>query len=197
MRKISCRFLAQNLMHLFFIDRMRIKLSASLIDFRFGTSYLLNMTTQPMLEMLIGKSVSHVWTDCSALFIELGKLSEGKLHRNGVKGNPSGEITIFAGYCWRIERIRSVVAGSNCSSRQRNAISKELQNTIVDDVQISSRIPELQIKFSNGLWLVTFNPDSAQPDWSIGFNTLGRKYLSVARGKLQIGKRRDGQDCRQ
>ncbi|WP_295763160.1 hypothetical protein [Undibacterium sp.] len=154
------------------------------------------MTPYPTLEMLIGKAVSHVWTDYSALFIELGKLNEGKIHRNGVKGNPTGEITLFAGYGWRLERIRSVIAGSNCSSKKRNTITQKLRNSIIEDVQISSRIPELQIKFSNGFWLVTFDADSGQPDWSVGFNALGGEYLAVVRGKLHVDKRRAEHDFR-
>lgn len=148
------------------------------------------MTPNPTLEMLVGKTVSHVWTDCSALFIEVGKLNEGKTHRNGVKGNPAGEITLFAGYGWRVERIRSVIAGSSCDSKKRNTITQELRDTIIEEVQISSRIPELQIKFSNGLWLVTFNPDPGQPDWSVSFNDRGLGHLSVARGKLYVDQRR-------
>lgn len=141
------------------------------------------MSALQLLETLKGQKVTYVWTDYSALFIEFGKLSTGKLLVNGAIGHPIGEISLSVGYTWRIERIRSVIAGSNCNAKKRISASEKLLNSLVEDINISNRIPELQIEFSNGLWLQTFNPDPKQPDWMIKFNQPLNGNILVANGK--------------
>ena len=149
-----------------------------------------NTVSAPTLEMLVGKRVSHVWLgDYSALYVELGELSPGRIRRNGSIGNPRGEITIYVGFDWRIEKIKSIVGGRNASTKKRCSIVEGLLQRTVETVEISSRIPELQIQFSSGLWLVTFNPNAGQPNWSIGFNALGLGHLCVNRGSLNIDSR--------
>lgn len=147
------------------------------------------MSHETSLELIHGKKVSHVWLAGSALYIELGELSPGKLYKNGHVGNPRGEIGLFAGYGWRLERARSIVGGSDCTTRKRNSITRALLNSTIEEVIISSRIPELQIRFSSGLWLATFSPDPGQPCWAIEFSALGLGFLSVERGKVHFSSK--------
>ena len=144
----------------------------------------------PTLEMLVGKKVSHVWFgDYSALYIELGELSLGKVRRNGTTGNPRGEITIYVGFDWRIEKAKSIVGGKNLSRKKRRSIIGGLPQRTIEKIEIVGRIPELQIQFSSSLWLITFNLSASQPDWSIGFNAMGLGHLCVNRGSLHVDRR--------
>jgi hypothetical protein len=145
------------------------------------------LTSAPTLEMVVGKSVAHVWLgDYSSLYLELGTLSPGRRRRDGSIGNASGEITIYAGYDWRIERIKSIVGGRNVTAKKRYSIVEGLLQRTIEAIEVSSRIPELQIRFSSGLWLVTFNPNAGQPVWSVSFNTPDLGDLCVDRGNIHV-----------
>lgn len=146
--------------------------------------------TQPSLSILVGKTVSHTWFgDYSSLYLEIGNLTKGRIRRDGSWGNPIGEITLYAGFGWRIERKQSILCGSKCSSRRRLSLSKKIVGASIISAELSGRIPELQIAFSNKLWLATFNPYNGQPEWSVSFNSLRLGHLCVERGRLSIDHR--------
>jgi hypothetical protein len=135
-------------------------------------------------------TVSHVWFGHgSALFLELGILSPGKKRKDGSIGNPQGEITVMVDYDWRVERQRSILGGSSDSPKRRVSISNKLLNVTITSAQTVGRIPELQLQFSNGLWVVTFSHDEGQPTWAVGFKSLGLCWLCVERGKLCVDHR--------
>lgn len=139
---------------------------------------------QPSLDLLIGKPVSHVWFGHgSALFLELGTLSESK-RANGTAGNPKDEITVMTDFGWRIEGQRSVVCGSGESEcRMASAVQKLLGASVVA-AQAAGRIPELQIELSNKLWLATFSRYQGQPTWALLFNSPKLGALGVQGGKV-------------
>jgi len=146
--------------------------------------------TQPSLSMLIGKAVSHTWFgDYAALYLEIGDLTEGEIRRDGSCGNPIGEITLYAGFDWRIERKQSILGGSKNSTRRRLSLSNKLIGASIISAELLGRIPELQLTLSNSLWLVTFNSYNGQPDWSVSFNSLRLGHLCVERGRLSIDRR--------
>lgn len=135
-------------------------------------------------------TVSHVWFGHgSALFLELGSLSQGKKRKDGSVGNPQGEITVMADYDWRVERQRSILGGSNDSPKRRVSISNKLLRATIVSAKTVGRIPELQLQLSNGLWVVTFCHDEGQPTWAVGFKSLGLGWLCVERGKLCVDHR--------
>ena len=137
-------------------------------------------------------TVAHVWFGHgSALFIELGALSEGRKRKDGSIGNAQGEITVMLDFGWRIERQRSILCGSGDSKRRWASASKKLFGASVISAQVVGRIPELELKLSNGLWLVTFTHYEGQPTWAVGFKALGLGWLCVKGGKLYVDDRKN------
>jgi len=134
--------------------------------------------------------ISHVWFGHgSALFLELGALSEGTKRKDGSACNEQGEITVMVDFGWRVERQRSIVGGSGDSRRLWASVSKKLLGTSILSAQVVGRIPELQLQLSNGLWLVTFSRYEGQPTWAVLFKALGLGALCVKGGRLHVDQR--------
>ena len=143
------------------------------------------MKHEDLFPKLIGLPVSHVWfSDYSVVYFELGELTPSeRTRRDGSPGNPDGEITVYAGFDWRIERARSIVCSRNDSQKRRYSVCESVLGSTVVESSVFGRIPELNIGFSSGLWLVTFGLSRSDPQWSIGFRQSG-SYLSARRTKL-------------
>ncbi|HMW17907.1 MAG TPA: hypothetical protein PKN13_11795 [Accumulibacter sp.] len=146
---------------------------------------------QLSLNSLVGLPVSHVWFGHgSALFLELGPLSESRL-QDGSLANPKGSVTVMADFGWRIEKPRSIACGSGDSKARCTAVARKLVGAMIADAQVVGRIPELYLEFSSGLWLQTFSHYQGQPTWTIFFNARGCGSLCVKAGQLRLDKRRD------
>ena len=149
------------------------------------------MKTVPSLNLLVGQAVSHIWFgDYSALYLELGELTPSKwARRDGSPANPDGEFTVYAGFDWRIERPRSIYGSRDCSRRRQRTISMELLGASVTSMTTYGRLPELQIGFSNGIWLATFGLGRGDPDWSVTFNHPSTLHLCTRRGRVAVDRR--------
>jgi len=135
--------------------------------------------------------ISHVWRGHgTALFLELGSLSEGRKRKDGTTGNAKGDVTVIVDFDWRIERQRSILCGSGETKRRIASASKLLLGASVLSSEVVGRIPELQLQLSNGLWLITFRRYEGQPSWAVGFNTLGLGWLGVKGGRLNVDTRK-------
>ena len=145
------------------------------------------MKHEDHLLSLVGLPVSHVWfSDYSIVFFELGELTPSELVRDdGSQGNPDGEVTVYAGFDWRIERARSIYCGKRDTQKRRDSVCERLLGSTVVESSVFGRIPELNIGFSSGLWLVTFSLFRGNPDWSIGFRQSG-SYLTARGTKLVL-----------
>ena len=134
--------------------------------------------------------ISHAWLGHgSALFLELGTLSERRNRKDGSVGNPQGEISVIIDFNWRVERQKSILGGSNDSKKRCISISQKLLGASIISAQVVGRIPELQLQLSNGLWVVTFSHYKGQPSWAVLFKALGLGTLCVERGKLHVDNR--------
>ncbi|HSH97492.1 MAG: hypothetical protein ACAH07_00845 [Methylophilaceae bacterium] len=132
--------------------------------------------------------ISNVWMGHgSALFLELGALSEGQIRRDGSVGSPQGEITVMVDFDWRIEKLRSILGGSHDTKKRCLFISKKLMNATITSAKLTGRLPELELQLSNGFWVVTFSHYAGQPSWVVFFKALGLGWLAVKNGKLHIG----------
>ena len=139
----------------------------------------------PSFESLTGLCVSYLWFgDHTALYLELGELKAGKPRKDGTAGNPLGQITVYAGYDWRIEKTASIYSNKASANDRHQQAAAEVQQSTITYASAVGRLPELEIGFSNGLWLTTFAQNSGQPQWTVSFNTVGKGHLCVARGRL-------------
>ena len=149
------------------------------------------MKTVPSLNSLVGHAVSHIWFgDYSALYLELGRLTpSGRTRRDGSPTNPGGDFTVYAGFDWRIERPRSIFGSRDCSKGRQRTITKKLLGASVTSATVYGRLPELQIGFSCGMWLVTFGLGRGDPDWSVSFHRPSTLHLCTRHGRLSVDRR--------
>ena len=149
------------------------------------------MNPESLLPELLGKPVSHVWFgDYSALYLEVGELTASdSTRRDGTACNPRGEMCIYAGFDWRIERPRSIFGSRDCSRRRQHSMCTGLQGATITSASTFGRIPELQIGFSNGLWIASFSLYPGNPQWFVSFHKPSTIHLCTQNGKLFIDRR--------
>lgn len=134
--------------------------------------------------------VSHVWFGIgSALFLELGRLSKRGRRREGSEFNPSGEVSVDVEFGWRLERQRSILCGSGDTSRRQVSATQKLLGATVLSAQLVGRVPELELQFSNGLWLVTFSRYAGQPEWAVLFYEPRLGALCIEGGRPHVDRR--------
>jgi hypothetical protein len=61
----------------------------------------------------------------------------------------------------------------------------QVSSTVVS-AKVFGRLPELELEFSNSLWLVTFSQYRGQPSWAVTFNQKPKGSVSVENGKLRF-----------
>lgn len=140
------------------------------------------MEKLPSLQVLLGKTISHVWfSDYSVCYLELGSLREGRLRRDGSPGNPFGECTLFLGYDWAVnvsERFLLRKEIHFCEQEKLWLVDK-LLGAIIESIEVGSKSCELEIGLSTGIKLKTLSDDSNNPDWDVRFNELnGYLYIN-------------------
>lgn len=141
--------------------------------------------TQP----LIGLAVSRPWRGYgSALFLELGSL-----RRLPPQKNPKGRFTVMIEWSWRIERARSIEAGSWSSERRINAGIARFAGLRVTEVLVEGRLPELVIGLSDKRRVHSFMTAEGQPAWTILMRAAG--WITVERGRL-IHDTQNAHTCR-
>jgi len=143
------------------------------------------MKHEELLTDLIGMPVSHVWfSDYSVFYLELGILTTNEAtRRDGSLMNPKGQMAIYAGFDWRIERPQSIFCSRDSTRRRRESVCRSLVGTKITEVTLFGRIPELSVGFSSGVWLTTFGLSRGDPDWHISFKDSAI-YLFTKKGRL-------------
>ena len=141
----------------------------------------------PFVDALIGKKVGYAWIGYgSAVFLEFGDL----IRRTGRGGELSqhfqGDITLMIEWSWRVERVRSIFAGSWSSKRRWQSALRVLIGCEVTQVAFTSGLPEIALSFSNGLRITSFMTAEGQPAWAIIARSPKLGSLHVLRGRLCI-----------
>jgi len=150
---------------------------------------MMKMTKKPSIAEVCGLKVSIIWFgDYSALYLELGELTP-QSRKDGSAGHPLGEVTLYAGFDWRVEGPRSIRGGSKSRRSRRGVLAKRLEGSTILKAEVTGRIPELAVHFSNGWWLVTFDAYGGQPEWTIHFNKPDLGHLGVKNGRLTANAR--------
>lgn len=140
----------------------------------------------PFIDALKGKSVTHAWRGYgSAIFLEFGTLTE-RYRRDGTPGQSNGEITLMIEWSWRVERPRSILAGSWSSERRWPSMFKRLIGCEVAHVEFSGPLPEIVLYLSNGLRVLSFMTADGQPSWALTARTPKLGSLCVKRGRLYV-----------
>jgi hypothetical protein len=146
--------------------------------------------TRPLLKLPVSKT----WRGYgSAIFFELGELTEHTRQRKdgSLRSATKGQATIMIEWSWRVERPKSVFFGSWSGNRKiTNGLSK-LEGLSVIDVMVESRLPELVVQLSSGIWVHSFTTVQSQPEWCLFLNEKGqsRKWIDSHNGKLRLTMR--------
>jgi hypothetical protein len=143
-----------------------------------------------LISKILGKKISLAWfSDYSAMYLEIGDLHPGKILLNGKTGKPRGEYTIYVGYDWRIERLKTIVGGLNFSKKRHEKLAQILVGKEIIAINCFGRIPEISIEIARNIWISTFGIDGHQPEWSIRIEANPFSCLCVENGEITIDSR--------
>tara|TARA_Y100001933_G_C18699785_1_gene438568 strand:+ start:63 stop:533 length:471 start_codon:yes stop_codon:yes gene_type:complete len=136
---------------------------------------------------LISLPLTALWRGYgSAIFLEFGDLSP-RIGKDGFAGNPTGNFTVMIEWSWRIENETSIICGSWSDEGNWSSIFEKIIGQNVKDVSIHGRLPEISIRLTNGLYVVSFMTAEDQPSWAIIDNSVDRekpKNLAVRQGVI-------------
>ena len=135
---------------------------------------------------LIELPVSHIWRGYgSALFLEFGNLTPHFLKTGRRMKNDQGEMGLGIEWSWRIEDEHSILAGSWSEEEGWNHFFECLKGTHVTGVQLFGRLPEVQLSFSNGMYLCSMMTADGDTSWWLSKRKDGTTVsVSVISGSL-------------
>ena len=138
---------------------------------------------------LVGMRVGHLWRGYgSAIFLEFGALSSGRVRRDGSPGNPKGELAIGIQWSWRIEDATSIICGSWSEEALWEPAFDLLGRSHVVGLSLFGRLPEIDLALSESRHLVSFATAEGQPEWSLADRrSAPHVWLSVRDGVLYEG----------
>jgi hypothetical protein len=119
-------------------------------------------------QRLCGMELTLVWLGfSSACFLEFGNLRTG-FHRNGRPHRfPTGKMSVFLSWSWRIEHSNRIVVGSWSDDDDWQPVFDQTTGSRVLDITHFGRLPEIEIELSNGFRLLSFMTVEEGPDWTI------------------------------
>ena len=120
------------------------------------------------------------------MYVELGALTpSAKKRRDGTLYNAKGEITLFAGYAWRMSESGFPIGGNASNPQERDNMRDRLIGKTVVSIGAHGRPPELLVKLSDGCHLETSSPVGEGPSWTLSFTAMGLGHLGVTDGRIQ------------
>lgn len=140
---------------------------------------------------LLGMKVSDVWQGHgSALGLEFGNLST-KFSRDGSQTYHEGEMSLLLEWSWRIEGRRSIICGSWTNEIKWLRSFRLLRGATVAHAAVFGHLPEIEIRFTNGVRLLSFMTAEGDPQWTLFHRSPpGLRWMMVRRGMLQIDEPR-------
>jgi hypothetical protein len=136
----------------------------------------------PMYEM----TVSHIWRGAgSSIFLEMGTLIPStRVRRDGSQCNPRGEMGVMIQWDWRIEDETHILTGSSSDETEWLSFFDQILGSRIASLTLFARLPEIQISFSNGLYLCSLMTTDSDPGWAI----FDRRHDGVASIGVREGR---------
>jgi hypothetical protein len=136
---------------------------------------------------LIGLPVSRVWQGYgSAIFFEFGDV-QPRRRRDGSPGNPRGQWTLMIEWSWRIEGKKKIWCGSWSDGERWPRAFSRLQGATVVSASLFGRLPEITLRLSNGLSVVSMMTAEGDPAWALIARDRGVvTSLCVLSGRLHM-----------
>jgi hypothetical protein len=133
---------------------------------------------------LIELALNHIWQGHgSAIFLEFGPLTQ-RQRRDGSVGNPTGEWTLAIEGSWRVEGKRLIWCGSWSDADRWPRAFARLLNAKAASISLTGRLPEIDLKLSNGLHVVSFMPAEGDPQWGLINHSKSANSIGVSAGRL-------------
>lgn len=118
-------------------------------------------------DRFVGMDLTHTWRGYgSAIFLEFGALTQ-RTRRDGSPGELKGELGAMIQWSWRIEGRNSIICGSWSDDALWEAALLQLRESIVANVEVFGKLPELAIELSNGHRIVSFMTAEGDPQWTL------------------------------
>jgi len=139
-----------------------------------------------LVRPLIGLPISLPWKGYgSAIFLDLGQLTEGDSDRHRARG----EACISIEWDWRVEDGTSILFGSSNAGPTIQRGLSTLEGASVLSLSLFGTVPELVVGLSNGHTLRSMAMVTGGPEWTISIGL--DKYIYVRSGVLCV----DGGDA--
>jgi hypothetical protein len=139
-------------------------------------------------KQLNGLPISAVWQGYgSALFLELGDLEDVE-----DSDHSQGQASVILEWDWRIEDGKNIVCGSSNSAPEIETGIECLIGQSINSINVEGRIPELVIKFSNGLRLQSMAMVAGNPQWCV--RQMDDTFLSWENGSAVCREEDDETD---
>jgi hypothetical protein len=151
-----------------------------------------NMDAIPAFEALaaslIGKPISHLWRGFgSAVFFEFGDLTP-TLKRDGLPGNPEGQVSLGVEWSWRIEDDTKILAGSWSDEKLWEPAFALLRAARIERLNLIGRLAEIGLATDQGVHFISFSTTDGQPQWHLVDRRLEQaQWITVRNGKLYLG----------
>jgi hypothetical protein len=136
---------------------------------------------------LVGLPVSGVWQGYgSAIFLEFGDVQRRR-RLDGSPGNPRGQWTLKIEWSWRIEGKKKIWCGSWSDGQRWPRAFSRLQGATVASVSLFGHLPEIILRLSNGLRVVSMMTAEGDPAWGLVARAEGSSTgVYVRSGRLQM-----------
>ena len=139
---------------------------------------------------LIGLPITHVWRGHgSAIFLKFGESTPSKLVRkDGSPGNPKGQFGLMIDADWRLEQDQSILCGSTSDDQSIDAQLLLLQGLLVKKADLLGRLPELSLRLTTNIYVVTFKSDDDSSQWALADRRNGppTRWLDVNDGEARV-----------
>ena len=140
-----------------------------------------------LVEPLLGLKLSKAQRGYgSALVLDFGKLRREPALPRPRTATPTarlrGEASVLIEWSWRVERARSIEAGSWSTEAGINACVAGLAGHRLTAIDVAGRLPELVLGLSDGRRVQSFMTAPGQPEWALFL--LDGSWVCVERGRL-------------
>lgn len=119
------------------------------------------------------------------MFLDLGQMRRNYAKRidgEAVFVGKVGRASVMVEWSWRIERPRSILAGSFSEDDWIDTAIAGLPGPRIKEITLEGRLPEIRVQLENGVAVASYMTAEGQPVWTL-FLPDG-SWINVDRGRL-------------
>ncbi|MFS2108186.1 hypothetical protein ACCC88_00740 [Sphingomonas sp. Sphisp140] len=139
---------------------------------------------------LQGLPIGHIWRGYgSALFLELGTVSEVPRGTRDGETWLLGQVTLGIEWSWRIEDATAIRCGSWSDEALWEPVFAQLRGARIAQCALFGALPEVALTTDTGMRLLSFSTTDGQPRWQLVDRRKegADRWFSVRDGKLHLG----------